>query len=211
MHAVDALCVLATHASREEGAGPDVGTHDHTLHTTALCLACVNRALQHASEAVLHIQGANDRLKRAVAIGDCDDMEAALALGASVQTWPGDPFYGALPLHLAVACGELEAVQLLLSRGADPCRVDEDGRTALHCLATGAASKLEAQALVEAMVGAGADVHARDAANRTPLSACCRAYWTVRGPDPCLQAPIQALIRHGATPTARNLLYLDFM
>ena len=40
---------------------------------------------------------------------------------------------GATALHEAVSSGRAEVVRLLLSRGADPCAADTDGRTPLHC------------------------------------------------------------------------------
>jgi Ankyrin repeats (many copies) len=202
---VDALCALATHASLEDG------TRDHALHLTALRLARVNNALHSASEPVRHIQGANDRLKRAIELGAQADLEIALADGASVHTWPGDPSYDASPLHAAVSFGRLEVVRLLLHHGADPRRVNAFGQTPLHCLESGAASREAAREMVALLVAAGAQVHARDARFRTPLTACVHAYWTARGPDPALRAPIEALLQHGATLSEGDALYVDFV
>ncbi|KAI6241508.1 Protein phosphatase 1 regulatory subunit 27 [Aphelenchoides fujianensis] len=62
------------------------------------------------------------------------------------------PFNGLYLLHYAADIGNLEAVRLLLRKGADVNQKDEDGQTALHYAATN-----EFVDIVKCLIEAGAD------------------------------------------------------
>ena len=73
---------------------------------------------------------------------------------------------GAIPLHLAVADGNTELVQILIVANADLNAKDGSGNTALHLAVQQKDADPE---LVRILVEAGADVLARNNAGRTPL------------------------------------------
>lgn len=74
------------------------------------------------------------------------------------------PDLGATPLLRAAGAGRKAIVELLLARGADPRARDEQGRTACAW-----ADRAEDEALVQRLVGAGAE----------------RQAWTTPTPEPC--------------------------
>lgn len=104
-------------------------------------------------------------LKPAMAVfyDDVPGMEGLLAGGLDPRTGVGTEF----PLlHLAVRYGTARMVDLLLKKGARPNDLDKDARPAL-ALSTPMFSEWRAKA--ELLVRAGADVDARDGAQRQPL------------------------------------------
>jgi ankyrin repeat protein len=90
-----------------------------------------------------------------------DDMAALRALVRAGGANAPDPM-GQTPLIMAAAFGSVEAVQLLITGGADVKAASKAGVTALHW-STGDAKK------VRLLVDHGADVNATSAVGRTPL------------------------------------------
>ncbi|MBT7096248.1 acyltransferase family protein [Candidatus Poribacteria bacterium] len=93
--------------------------------------------------------------------GDVGMIEQSLEKGADIDE--GDPQTGVAPLALATLFGQPEAVDALIQLGADVNGRDRLGSTALH----GAAflGRVKAARL---LVGAGADLDARNSDNATP-------------------------------------------
>jgi len=121
----------------------------------------------------------------AVACGKVGVVEALLDWGAMVNAASDDK--GETPLMAACEpswCEKsLVAVRLLLARGANVHAADKAGRTALHCATepppawvtkadadadAAAAAAAARAAVVRALLAAGADARARDAAGRAP-------------------------------------------
>jgi uncharacterized protein len=73
---------------------------------------------------------------------------------------------GQTPLHRAATRLFPEAIHLLLMHGANVHAVDEEGRTALHCVKPGNDESIYCIVLLWL---AGADVHAKDVNEQTPL------------------------------------------
>ncbi|MEX0653824.1 MAG: ankyrin repeat domain-containing protein [Phycisphaeraceae bacterium] len=99
--------------------------------------------------------------------------EAAAWLEAAPEVLTADAGYTpATLLHRAVREGEVELVRLLLDHGADPNLAgQQEGRTALHELvwARSVHDQNVRPPLLELLLEAGADVHARDDEGRTAL------------------------------------------
>lgn len=98
-------------------------------------------------------------------------------------------------LQAASACGYAGAVRLLLSMGADPNSVDQNGQTPLHL-----AFSNEQAAAAKALVGGGADMNATDREGMTPRDLMLSRYgtadsqWLAKVGDFCLevQTPMPA-------------------
>ncbi|MFL6257381.1 MAG: ankyrin repeat domain-containing protein [Pyrinomonadaceae bacterium] len=122
-----------------------------------------------------------------VAVKLRDPLVALLLLdkGADVNLRPKSE-HGAAALHVAARNGDLEMLNLLLSRGAEPDVRDARGNTPLM---TGA----EYTPVIEALVAKGADVNARNEAGVTPLRSAVSSTEALR-----------ILIGHGADVNARN-------
>lgn len=94
-------------------------------------------------------------------------------------------------LHIAAQRGRLDNVKFLLSYGANPdARDPGQGATPLHLCAEGNHVQV-----AEALLKAGADVHAKDRAGRTPLHVA--AYWGAA-------EVARILLAHGAEVNARD-------
>ena len=125
----------------------------------------------------------------ASAFGDLDRLSELLADDAGlVAAWSGDGF---APLHLAAFFGQVDAVRLLLARGA-PC--DEPGRgwmtgTPLHAAAAGSHA-----AIVTMLLAAGADPNTRQRHGFTPLHSAA-----ANGDLPSVEALLAAGADLGAT------------
>jgi ankyrin repeat protein len=68
-------------------------------------------------------------------------------------------------LHGAANRGTFKAVKWLLETGADPNRLDQDGRTPLHVCA----ERNTSTSVVKLLLEGGAELNARDASGKTPL------------------------------------------
>jgi ankyrin repeat protein len=99
-----------------------------------------------------------------------DDLTALRTLVRDASVNAKD-VQGQTPLMLAAAFGSAEAVQLLLTNGADARAASNGGVTALHWAAPNAAK-------VKMLLGAGADVHAVSQLGRTPLLVAASANGT---------------------------------
>ncbi|KAJ6666687.1 hypothetical protein lerEdw1_020411, partial [Lerista edwardsae] len=145
--------------------------------------------------------------------GYLDCLRHLLLRGADVDLAPG----GETALHTACAAATADCVRLLLSFGANPEAVSEDGYQPLHmCRAPGSiecarlllshganvnctseeeeetplhvAARLGLAALVRLLLRSGADLEAKNVAGQTPLNAACaQPHATDDFYDVCLQ------------------------
>ncbi len=131
--------------------------------------AALGRAARGGDAAVVRLlleAGAPAGATTFAALGDLRALTAALKEdpGALQAQGPG----GVTPLHAAAAHGRVEAVRLLLARGADPNAQTDDGITPLH-LCSGAPR--HAVEISRALVEAGARSDVRDEVHdATPAS-----------------------------------------
>jgi len=100
-------------------------------------------------------------LHSAAELGDTENIEKLLALGADVN---GRERNGSTALHWAVWAGHTDASRLLLERGARADAQDDGGTTPLHL----AAFKGDKEA-IELLLAYGADINAKDKGGITPL------------------------------------------
>lgn len=127
----------------------------------------------------------NTPLKHAVLNGSFSAMEALLdAGGVDVNLRQLDLTETAL--DVAARMGDVDSVKLLLRYGADVTARDWQGHTALH-----RAAFHNKAGVIDALVGAGADVHAQGSTDgRTPLHAAAGILAI---------SAARALLRHGAS------------
>jgi ankyrin repeat protein len=125
-----------------------------------------------------------------VAAGDPAKVRLLLARDAKVDA---QSRFGRTPLLVASAyAGNLESVELLLQAGAKATDQDQFGETALT-----SASKRGDAAVVEALIEAGADIHAAGGfGGRTPLE------WAAEEGSP---ETIACLLKHGAGKNPKSL------
>jgi len=134
---------------------------------------------------------ASTTLQIAAANGDVAAIEELLAKGEDIEGWDSDKY---TPLYLAARWGKLDAVKLLVERGANiDSRSTELSSTPLQI----AARHGEAE-IVRYLLEKGADVNARNRLGDTALSKLTRFGWQ----EPAAMAAI--LIDAGADPNARN-------
>lgn len=108
--------------------------------------------------------GGSQLAVRAAGAGNIAELEQLLAQGVDLSAGAGK---GSLtPLILASYTGEVETVRWLLDQRVDPNGRNDNAETALHT-SGGAASGSEE--IVKLLVGAGADVEAKDGNGRAPL------------------------------------------
>ena len=133
-------------------------------------------------------------------------LEALLAAGADLEAQWGL----GTSLHMAAGFSENPAVlEILLAAGADLEAQDEDGHTPLHWAAAFAYYRVHAGRAIEALLDAGANAMARNAAGETSWD-LAQANEALQGTDGYrqlndaqLDAPRGDTGRPSATPTAR--------
>lgn len=116
---------------------------------------------------------------------------------------------GVTPLMVAAALGQAKGVQALLAHGAKAGATDLDGNSALHALAQfgfGARDRTRALAVWDALLGAGADLDARNAAGHTPLLLLlgARADAGATCDEEALLAQLERLLARGARVDVRE-------
>ena len=97
---------------------------------------------------------------------------------------------GFTPLQWAVIKDDLQAVETLLSFGADPNRPSAQGISPLDF----ACRRETSLSIISGLLNAGAQVDARNLANETALHNCCSNVQV-----------INILLRHGADPNSKNM------
>lgn len=138
---------------------------------------CVHRLLDAGAELDFHLACALDRPDEIARFLDADP-----AVGAALTPdgWTG--------LHLAAFFGALEAVRMLLARGADPA---ERSRNQMANLPIHSAAAMRQAAIVEMLLEAGSPADDEQHGGYTPMDAA------LQNKD---QATIEVLLRHGAKP-----------
>jgi len=137
--------------------------------------------------------------------GDLGAIERHLASGTAVGAL--DPERGGTPLAWATVTGQSEAMELLISRGADVNATGSDGGTALH-----GAAFLGHEKAVDVLVRHGAKVNAANKSGSTPLDVATLDEGTTRYFASVLQLELnedglgrrkaaiaESLRQHGAT------------
>lgn len=120
-------------------------------------------------------RNANEALRQAVSGMFVDDVEAALAGGASPDDRDSQGVTALMTCALVSADPDrhdaaLAVARLLLARGSDPdATLPPSGATALHLVAQGGSREM-----FELLADAGMSLSARDAANETPFLIVCR-------------------------------------
>ncbi len=130
----------------------------------------------------------DEMLNQASRYGQVAVMDLLLASGANVEA---KDKLGRTAILSAVQSRNSEAVGVLVAKGADVNARDAQQGTALQR----AAGSFGDKAMVNALIGAGADVHAADRNGQTPLM------WAARWGD---ADRVEALIKAGAKPDLRD-------
>ena len=127
----------------------------------------------------------------AAALGKIDYLKAALARDPSTVNRVDESWYGVTALHKAARHGQKEAVELLLSHGADVNAKTRGGTTPLHQAVSGGHREV-----VQMLLDHGANVNAgREILDDTPLHIAARRGDVVVA---------KILLEHGADVKARN-------
>ncbi|KAI1174739.1 hypothetical protein F4777DRAFT_552834 [Nemania sp. FL0916] len=108
----------------------------------------------------------NARLFKATKNGDGQEVQNALDQGADIHTLAG--IFGETALHLACRKGYPEIVRILLNRGADVMRCDNDGWTPLI-----AACSQGSEEIVQLLIDNSADLETRNNIGFTALISAC--------------------------------------
>ena len=98
--------------------------------------------------------------------GNVDAVRSWVASGADINVVDEG---GTTPLMLASQWLHTECVAEMLRLGADARRVNNDGRTALHCVAAWADRGGDGVGVVRQLVAAGCDAAVRDNDGRTAV------------------------------------------
>lgn len=98
-------------------------------------------------------------------------LQLLLDQGAPRQKWTNS-------IHLASELGLVQAVELLLDRGADFEHKDNCGRTSLLI-----ASQYGHVEIVELLLERGSDTEHRDSLGRTALFMCCHGWGSIQSAD----------------------------
>jgi uncharacterized damage-inducible protein DinB len=156
--------------------------------TDANRLSALTTAVYYNQPAIVQIlraAGAEVDLFAAAAIGHLPEVESHYQWNPKTVNWVAHD--GFTPLQLACFFGQEAVARYLLERGADVHAVSRNaaGLQPIHAAVAGRNT-----AIVEAVINAGADVHARQASGNTPLEAA------IQNGD---EAIIQLLRNAGAT------------
>lgn len=127
-------------------------------------------------------------MMRAAASGDIEAMEKELAAGGSVDVQGENKL---TPLIMAAYSGNMASLEWLLEHGADPNLKNADGETAL----VSGMAPANADYVIAALLGAGANPNIADSSQRTPL-----AWAAAQGHV----GAAKALLKAGADPTAKD-------
>lgn len=177
----------------DRGARVDIADRDGDLPMDALAIArqyWVRRSEtgKYESAQLLVQHGAQLNLVRALSLGFQDyvktELDRSPELINKLQSYDVELVP---PLQVAIIADDLNMVNLLLSRHADPNGRGDQSRTALY-VATRLGGNPE---ILEALIAHGADVNALSREDTAPLIMACRAR--------NLKA-VQILLSHGADP-----------
>jgi len=105
-------------------------------------------------------------LTEALLVGSNTNATALIEAGIDVTTAGRS---GYTPLILACNNGDVDLVNLIISKGANPRRANDAGVTALHTACRSTAEDGPLEAIVSAVLGAGAHPDAKDDDGFTPL------------------------------------------
>ncbi len=134
--------------------------------------------------------GAEMTIHAAAGLGDLDRVEEMLAADPGLLEDTGGA--ADTPLEVAVQAGQLNVVEFLLERGADPDVGRDRHEAPLHTAAK--SRKRDALRILKVLLEHGADLDARNFASETPLHV---AVWQTRPKF------VAALLEAGASPNAR--------
>jgi ankyrin repeat protein len=126
--------------------------------------------------------------------GAAADVEAAESPDGVALAGDGIPAGEAL-LHAVVFAEQVDAVYLLLSRGADPNVRGWRGQTPLHLAIVYEGTSNCRMEAIRLLLKHGADPNARDEHGKTPLHYAA---------EHCMPDLVELLLKHGADPNARD-------
>jgi hypothetical protein len=112
------------------------------LYAALFCLAVPALAAWFVLLPRLRFQAQDEALFRAARHGDVRGIEQALAAGGRANA--AAPIDGKTALFRAAVFGHVDAVRLLLERGADPVTVGADGHTVLDVVLAARAAEKDA-------------------------------------------------------------------
>jgi hypothetical protein len=135
--------------------------------------------------------GMTERAANAAATGDTGELRRLLDNGVS----PGDAIDGDTLLTLAALGGHVEAVQLLLDRGADCNALASGGGSAIH---SALIAPQPSPGVIRALLAAGADPNVQDDAGRTAL------HWAAWRGSNADADEVTALLEAGADRSLRD-------